>query len=73
MAEINTADELDIGNRCMVAAQGSPIHFLMVNPPTRATRWTPDEALVIAAWLVAMAQPFTEVKFADVLTRVENT
>lgn len=33
----------------------------------------PDEALRQAAWLVPMAEPMTETKFADVLAAVQNT
>ncbi len=34
---------------------------------------TPDQALVHAAWLVAMAEPFAEHSFAEVLEAVRNT
>lgn len=62
---------LDIGNRCMVSARGKQI--VIMNPPTRMTELTPTEALLLAAWLVAMAEFNSNLKFEDVLLKVQNT
>lgn len=59
---------LDIGNRHMVGVMGQTI--VVMNPPKQLT---PDEALVFAAWLVALAEYQASVKFEDVLTKVQNT
>ena len=69
---INT---IDIANRHAVAMRGSGSgqRLGMLLPPTRATEWTPEEALVLAAWLVSMAEPFAQVTFEDVLHKVHNT
>lgn len=61
--------ELDLGNYQMVGIQAGnigvafPTHKLM----------TPDEALVHAAWIVALAEPNSEHKFEDVLKKVKST
>jgi hypothetical protein len=68
-----TLDELNTGNFCMLTAGMSPLRLTMLNPPTRSTLWTPEEALVAAAWLVAMAEPFSSVKFAGILHKVQST
>ena len=36
-------------------------------------RMSRSDALLLAAYLVAMAEPFTEEKFADVLREVHDT
>lgn len=43
----------------------------MVGVPPRLL--TPDEALALAAWLVAIAECMTQTKFADVYRDVINT
>ena len=37
------------------------------------TGLVPSDALLLAAWLVAVAEPFTEIKFADLLSEVKST
>ena len=65
---------LDIGNHCGVAASsGQPVRLGLLMPPTRQQALTPEQALVLAAWLVAMAEPWSPVKFVDVLHKVHNT
>lgn len=59
---------IDTCNRHMVGVQGDKIGIGM--PPR--TLMTKEEALVLAAWLVALADPLGE-KFAEVLDAVENT
>lgn len=61
-------ETLDIDNRHMVGALGQKI--IVMNPPKQLS---PDEALVFAAWLVALAEFQASVKFEDVLTKVQNT
>lgn len=68
---MSQAESMDIGNRFMVGCQGNSL--VILNPPTRLTLLSPDEALLLAAWLVAMAKWKTETVFADVLERIENT
>lgn len=57
----------DIFNRFGVGVQGDEIVILM--PPHGSI--TKEAALVMAAWLVALAD--TDDKFADILEEVENT
>jgi hypothetical protein len=57
----------------MIASGAGGKRLTMLNPPTHATEWTPEAALVVAAWLVAMAEPFASVSFAEVLRKVRNT
>jgi|HubBroStandDraft_1064217.scaffolds.fasta_scaffold313187_2 hypothetical protein len=68
-----TIEELNCGNFCGVAGCIAPPKIVMLIPPTRATVWTPEEALVCAAWLVAMAAPFASVTWQEVLEKVENS
>jgi hypothetical protein len=60
---------IDVGNKFFVSMNQSGITIL--DPPRDAMTY--DEALVLAAWLVAMAEPFAVQKFEDVLTAVQNT
>ena len=57
----DTRVSVDITNRFMVGARGRNI--VVMNPPTRMTEMSGDEAMALAAWLVALAsmsssQPF---------------
>jgi hypothetical protein len=64
---------LDVSNFCMLAmGGGQPPRYVFLNPPTRFTEWSADQALVAAAWLVSMAEPFASVKFEDVLRKVRR-
>jgi hypothetical protein len=45
---------------------------VMLMPPTRATEWSPEQALVLAGWLVALAEPFSQISFADVLDQIHK-
>lgn len=60
------AQELDTSNRFMVSAAGPNISIMRT--PTTITR---DDALNLAAWLVAMAD--REDKFPALLDAVQNT
>lgn len=66
-----TTEQIDTSNRFIVGARGN--HLIVMNPPTRMTELTPDEALVLAAWLVAMAEFRASVPFATVLEKVQNS
>jgi hypothetical protein len=63
-----TAEPIDITNKWMVGAGGRNV--VVLNPPRQLT---PDEALVFAAWLVALAEYQASAPFANVLERVQNT
>lgn len=60
--------KIDITNRQLVGMRGELITILMP-----ATQMTADEALVHAAWLVSLAEPFASVDFKDVLDEVQST
>lgn len=59
---------MDTFNKYMVAMQGGKITIL--NPPRGQVET--EDALVFAAWIVAMADPGGE-KFAQALDAVTNT
>jgi hypothetical protein len=61
--------EIDTTNRNLVGWQGT--RSVVVLQPR--VQMTPDEALVHAAWLVAIAEPNASHSFADVLEAVRNT
>ena len=72
--ERNALADLEIMNCHGVAASaGQPPVFAMLMPPSRHTQLSPEQALVLAAWLVALADPYSKVKFAHVLRKVHNT
>ena len=61
--------EIDTGNHQLVSLRGSSIVILA---PKR--EMTPDEAVLHAAWLIAMAEPFVKQdKFSAILHAVQNT
>lgn len=62
-------DEIDTLNKYGVGMSGARINMLM---PPRGTM-SPDDALNLAAWLVAMAEGMTNTEFTDVLEAVRNT
>lgn len=61
---------IDTSNKYMVGVKGSDV--VILNPPRVLT---PADALLLAAWLVALAAPQadTEHGFSDVLEAVQNT
>lgn len=59
---------LDIENRHLVGVRGTKI--VIVSPPGPLS---PDEALVFAAWIVALAEHSTPLDFQSVLHQVQNT
>lgn len=61
--------DIDITNRWMVAARVSGTVMILNQPvgPLSA-----DDALVLAAWLVAIAEPSASRPFADVLSKVQS-
>lgn len=62
-------DEIDTFNRFMVGMCAGNI--VLLNPPPRGGM-TPGDALLLAAYLVSMADP-TGDKFAPVLAAVQGT
>lgn len=60
--------EIDIANKFMVAAQGDSI--VILNSPRRMTA---EDAMVFAAWIVAMANLHSKHPFADYYEKVCNT
>lgn len=61
--------EIDTTNKFIVAAQGDAIRVMR---PHMATAMSKDDALNLAAWLVALADPGGE-RFAQVLVAVCGT
>ena len=59
---------IDVTNIHCVCMKGEEI--IILAPPSQLT---PEEALRFAAWIVALAEPFAEVRFAEVLAAVHNT
>ena len=57
-----------VPNSQLVSIQGSRI--VVIRP---VHHMSPDEALIHAAWLVALAAPFASTKFSEVLEAVQNT
>jgi hypothetical protein len=64
------ATEIDTLNRNMVGLELGAGDVTVLQP---RARMTPDEALVHAAWLVAIAEPSASRSFAEVLEAVQNT
>lgn len=60
-------DEIDLGNWQMVGVQGDFINVMM--PRQQMTR---DQALVHAAWIVALADDY-DGRFESILKAVQNT
>lgn len=54
-------EQVDTSNRFMVAVQNR--HVKILNPPTRLTELSADEAMVLAAWLVAIASIHSSAPF----------
>lgn len=63
------ADELDTSNKFMVGVSGA--HIVMLRPPRGSI--TKDDALNLAAWLVALADDTPPHKFLSVMEAVQNT
>lgn len=61
-------DDVETFNGHMVGVQGDKIGMMM---PPRGLM-TRDEALVLAAWLVSLADPVGE-RFAAILDKVQST
>lgn len=61
--------DIDTLNRFMVGLQGRDVVTLRALP----SRFSPDDAMNLAAWLVSMAEMDATHSFADVLAAVQNT
>jgi len=57
-------------NQFLVSSSIDGKQIQILNPKYRLT---PDEALNLAAWLVALAQPQTALNFADILDEVRKS
>jgi hypothetical protein len=55
----------------LLGGTGNTIRIL-ASSVSLANGMSPDEALVLAAYLVAIAEPIANLKFADVLKEVQN-
>jgi hypothetical protein len=60
--------EINTINKFAVGVQGEDIRVLGV-----VSRMTPNDALLLAAWLVCLADGDADFKFEDVLKAVKNT
>lgn len=66
------APAIDTSNKYMVARQGDKILILRSGP--LGSPMTEEQAITLAAWLVAMAlEPGTDARFAAVLRAIRNT
>ena len=68
MAEENS---IDTTNRHMVSVMDRSV--VVMNPPTRLTRLSADEAMAFAAWLAAIASIHSSRPFQDFYDAVCNT
>lgn len=65
--------EIDITNYQVVSLAGGPNSRERIIIMAPRVHMTPDEALVHAAWLVAIARPHSKLDFLDVLQLVLNS
>lgn len=65
---------MDLQNSWLVSTTGigDDTQIVILRPPGPNHHMTPEQALVVAAWLVALADP-DGFKFAAVLEAVNNT
>lgn len=66
-----TPEELDTTNKFGVAGSSAK-KILIMFPPLRG-ELTYEDALLLAAYLVAMSEPFVGYKFEDILNAVRST
>ena len=64
--------EIDTSNKFMVGASVSGNFITLHHPPRIGSTLTPDEALVLAAYLVSMAEPSASHTFKEVLEAVQG-
>lgn len=62
---------IDTANKFQVGSFGGNRLIILGIPPVFGM--TPDDALNLAAWLVAIAEPMGNRKFAEVLEAVKST
>ena len=60
---------MNIGNKYLIGIRGDKIAF--INPPKRFEELSKDDTLLLAAWLVALADE--DGKFDKILDEVQNT
>lgn len=63
-----TAEKIDTANKFMIGVRGDRVNIL--NPPTRLTELSADEAMLLAAYLVAVIEHKATHSFQDVLEAV---
>ena len=68
VSDANRTEDLDVSNMHGVGAQGKDIVILA--PPSRMT---PDEAMVFAAWIVALASMHSTHPFSVYYDKVSGT
>lgn len=70
--ELPPFDDVDISNQFMLGVTGVGTLMPLYNFTLRPTPMTRDEALVVAAWLVILADPLHE-RFPTIERMVRNT
>ena len=70
-AAVERREKIDSINRYFVSASANRICIL--NPPLPHLGMSPDEAMTLAAWLVALAEYQAHFTFAEVLEKVQST
>jgi hypothetical protein len=61
--------DLDVMNKWGVSLHPATNTITFLIPPSRVT---PDEALVLAAWLVSMGEFLSKEKFSDILETIQG-
>ncbi len=59
----------DTFNKFLISSNGTTLHIGVL----ARGGLTPDEALILAAWLEAMAEPIANTKFAELLAEIQES
>jgi hypothetical protein len=68
-SKISDPSEIDTTNKFLVSGTGRGI--VIMNPPRKEI--SHEDALLLAAYLVSMSDPYSGMKFEDVLNAVQST
>jgi hypothetical protein len=68
---VSNEKAIDTANKFIVSLRFKPDATIVLGRP--AVVLTPDDALTLAAWLVAIAEPHAKHHFPDVLAAVEKS